>query len=151
VTIDINGMAHVILTVTRFEVAREFYGKLLPRLGMKPVFDGDKFFYCVGARTALGIEPCDRQFASERFVQQRVGLHHLCLRARSREDVDRCAALLEEIGATIVRGPQEGNWAPGYYYVLFEDPDGIRLEVNFVPGAGLLAEDAQFDPKSGYV
>lgn len=148
--IDINGMAHVILTVTRFEVAREFYGKLLPRLGMKPVFDGDKFFYCVGARTALGIEACDQQFASERFVQQRVGLHHLCLRARSREDVDRCAALLKEIGATIVRGPQEGNWAPGYYYVLFEDPDGIRLEVNFVPGAGLLAEGAQFDPKSGY-
>lgn len=150
-TIDINGMAHVILTVSRFEVAREFYRKLLPRLGMKPVFDGDQFFYCVGARTALGIEPCDQQFASERFVQQRVGLHHLCLRARSREDVDRCAALLKEIGATIVRGPQEGNWAPGYYYVLFEDPDGIRLEVNFVPGAGLLAEGAQFDPKSGYV
>jgi len=24
--------------------------------------------------------------------------------------------------------------------VLFEDPDGIRLEVNFVPGKGLLAE-----------
>jgi hypothetical protein len=24
-TIEINGMAHVILTVTRFEVAREFY------------------------------------------------------------------------------------------------------------------------------
>jgi hypothetical protein len=23
--------------------------------------------------------------------------------------------------------------------VLFEDPDGIRLEVNFVPGKGLLA------------
>jgi len=28
--------------------------------------------------------------------------------------------------------------------VLFEDPDGIRLEVNFVPGAGLLAEGAHF-------
>ena len=68
-------------------------------------------------------------------MQQRVGLHHLCLRARSREDVDRCAALLKVIDATIVRGPQEGTWAPGYYYVLFEDPDGIRLEVNFVPGA----------------
>jgi len=24
--------------------------------------------------------------------------------------------------------------------VLFEDPDGIRLEINFVPGKGLLAE-----------
>src|SRR5262249_61523622 len=29
-TIGINGMAHVILTVSRFEVAREFYRKLLP-------------------------------------------------------------------------------------------------------------------------
>jgi catechol 2,3-dioxygenase-like lactoylglutathione lyase family enzyme len=42
-TIEINGMAHVILTVSRFEVAREFYRKLLPEFGMKPVFDGDKF------------------------------------------------------------------------------------------------------------
>ena len=72
----------------------------------------------------------------ERFVHQRVGLHHLCLRARSREDVDKCAALLSEMGATIVRGPAEDTWAPGYYSVLFEDPDSIRLEVNFVPGAG---------------
>ena len=126
-TIEINGMAHVILTVSRFEVAREFYRKLLPEFGMKPVFDGDKLFYCVGARTAIGIEPCDPALAGERFVQQRVGLHHLCLRARSREDVDRCAALLKEMDATIVRGPMEGSWAPGYYYVLFEDPDGIRL------------------------
>jgi catechol 2,3-dioxygenase-like lactoylglutathione lyase family enzyme len=54
-TIEINGMAHVILTVSRFEVAREFYRKLLPEFGMKPVFDGEKLFYCVGARTAIGI------------------------------------------------------------------------------------------------
>ena len=71
-TIEINGMAHVILTVSRFEVAREFYRKLLPEFGMKPMFDGDKFFYCVGARTAIGIEPCDPALAGERFVQRRV-------------------------------------------------------------------------------
>ena len=28
---------------------------------------------------------------------------------------------------------------PGYYSVLFEDPDGIRPEVNYIPGRGLLA------------
>ena len=146
IVIEINGMAHVILTVSRFEVAREFYRRLLPECGMKVVSDGDRFFYCVGARTAIGIQPCDPALAGERFVQQRVGLHHLCLRAHSREDVDRCAALLGEMGVTIVRGPAEDTWAPGYYSVLFEDPDGIRLEVNFVPGAGLLAEGAQFRP-----
>jgi catechol 2,3-dioxygenase-like lactoylglutathione lyase family enzyme len=95
-------------------------GSLLPQFGMQPVFDGDKFFYCVGGRTAIGIEPCDPALASERFKQQRVGLHHLCLRARSREDVDRCASVLDEMAATIIRGPEEGSWAPGYYYVLFE-------------------------------
>jgi catechol 2,3-dioxygenase-like lactoylglutathione lyase family enzyme len=149
-TIEINGMAHVILTVSQFDAARAFYRRLLPEFGMKIVSDSDKFFYCVGARTAIGIEPCDPVFASERFVQQRVGLHHLCLRARSREDVDRCAALLKEMDAKIVRGPLEGSWAPGYYYVLFEDPDGIRLEVNFVPGSGLLADGASFNPTEGY-
>ena len=66
------------------------------------------------------------------------------------ELVDRCASVLEEMAATIIRGPEEGQWAPGYYYVLFEDPDGIRLEVNFVPGAGLLADGAQLNP-DGYV
>jgi catechol 2,3-dioxygenase-like lactoylglutathione lyase family enzyme len=148
--IGINGMAHVILTVSDFRRARAFYARLLPECGMKPVFDGPKFSYFVGARTAIGIEPCDPAYAGERFVQQRVGLHHLCLRARSREDVDRCADLLREMGATIVRAPAEGTWAPGYYSVLFEDPDGIRLEVNFVPGAGVLAEGTDFNAEDGY-
>ena len=31
--IEINGMAHVILTVSRFEVTREFYRRLLPEFG----------------------------------------------------------------------------------------------------------------------
>jgi catechol 2,3-dioxygenase-like lactoylglutathione lyase family enzyme len=117
---------------------------------MKPVVDGPKFTYFVGARTAIGIEPCDPAYRGERFVQQRVGLHHLCLRARTRDDVDRCATLVREMGATIVRAPAEGTWAPGYYSVLFEDPDGIRLEVNFVPGAGVLAEGAALNPDDGY-
>ena len=53
------------------------------------------------------------------------------------------------MNATIVRGPMEGTWAPGYYYVLFEDPDGIRLEVNFVPGAGVLADGDSVRPHHG--
>jgi catechol 2,3-dioxygenase-like lactoylglutathione lyase family enzyme len=120
-TIEINGMAHVILTVSRFDVARDFYRKLLLQYGMKPVFDGDKFFYCVGGPTAIGIEPCDPALGSERFNQRRVGLHDLCLRAPSREDVHRCAMVLKEMAATIIRGPEEGNWAQATTNVQFED------------------------------
>ena len=148
--IDINGMAHVILTVSQFGAARAFYGRLCVAMGMKPVFDGEKFCYWVGGRTAIGIEPCDPAYAGERFVQPRVGLHHICVRARTRDDVDRCAALLLEMNATIVRGPGENSWAPGYYSVLFEDPDGIRLELNHVPGVGLLEEGRSLNPAEGY-
>ncbi len=144
--ININGMAHVILTVSQFDKAKVFYSQIMPALGMENVFSGSNMCYFVGARTAVGIQPCAREFAGQRFEQQRVGLHHICLRARSREDVDATGDLLKRIGATIVRGPEEGHWAPGYYYVLFEDPDGIRLEVNFVPGQGVLARDATFNP-----
>jgi catechol 2,3-dioxygenase-like lactoylglutathione lyase family enzyme len=118
-TIGINGMAHVILTVSQFAAARAFYGRLLPALGMTPVCDTDKLFYCVGARTAIGIQPAGPAHNGDRFLQSRVGLHHLCLRARSREDVDRY-------------------------------PDGIRLEANFVPGAGVLQPDVKFNPAEGY-
>jgi len=137
---EINGIAHVMLTVSRFEECQPFYEKLLTFLGLTPVINADGMLYCVGGRTAVGIMRAADAHARERFVQERVGLHHLCLRAREREDVDRIHDFLKEIGAKIVHPPEDGPWAPGYYSVLFEDPDGIRLEVNHVPGKGLLAK-----------
>ncbi|MCH2548986.1 MAG: VOC family protein [Alphaproteobacteria bacterium] len=149
--IGINGMAHVILTVSQFSVAREFYSKLLPEFGMKLVHDGPDLFYHVGARTAIGIRKCDPEFDNERFQQYRVGLHHLCLRARTREDVEKTANLVNDLGAPIVRGPEQREWAPGYYYVLFEDPDGIRIEVNHIPGIGLLKPGETFGFEKDYI
>ncbi len=136
---EINGVAHVMLTVSDFNKCVSFYEKLLRFLGMKPVIKSDQMLYCVGGRTAVGIMSCADEHRGERFVQQRIGLHHLCLRARERADVDEAFRFLNEIGAKIVHPPEEGPWAPGYYSVLFEDPDGIRLEINHVPGKGLLA------------
>ena len=149
--IEINGMAHVILTVSQFDKAGHFYKGLLPKFGMTLVHDGEDFCYHVGARTAIGIRKCDPEFLGERFKQYRVGLHHLCLRARSKNDVDKTAKLASSLGAKIIRGPEERDWAPGYYYVLFEDPDGIRLEVNFIPGAGLLRKGESFGSGEDYV
>jgi catechol 2,3-dioxygenase-like lactoylglutathione lyase family enzyme len=148
--IEINGVAHVILTVSEWDRARAFYGALLPFLGLTNVFSGDDFAYWVGGRTAVGINRCEPARAAERFVQGGIGLHHVCFRCRSRDDVDRVHAFLVEQGAAIVHGPEEGSWAPGYYSVLFEDPAGVRLEVNHVPGAGVLAEGVAFNPADDY-
>jgi catechol 2,3-dioxygenase-like lactoylglutathione lyase family enzyme len=143
---EINGMAHAVLTVSNFETAVPFYEKLLAFLGMKRVFKGEEFLYYVGGRTALGISKGDERYRQERFIQRRVGLHHLCFRARERSDVDSFYGFLQELGAKIVHPPEDGAWAPGYYSVLFEDPDGIRLEMNHVPGQGLLAEGVSMKP-----
>jgi catechol 2,3-dioxygenase-like lactoylglutathione lyase family enzyme len=143
VTVEINGMAHIILTVRDFPAARKFYGDLLPFLGLTPVIDSPEYYYCVGGRTALGLRPADPAHAGERYAQGRSGLHHLCFRARSREDVDELHRFLVARGAQVVHPPREEPWAPGYYSVLFEDPDGIRLEANFVPGRGLLEPGAR--------
>ena len=94
----------------------------------------------------MGIQRCAPEYERERFVPNRVGLHHACLRARSRADVDAVAQKLKYMGAFIDRGPIEAEWAPGYYYIVFEDPDGIRLEVNYVPGKGLLAGETPIAP-----
>jgi len=81
------------------------------------------------------------------FDQLRAGLHHFCLRARSREDVDAVAHFAEEIGAKIMHPAEDGSqFAPGYYSVLFEDPDGIRVEVNYVPGKGHFGAGGRLGP-----
>jgi catechol 2,3-dioxygenase-like lactoylglutathione lyase family enzyme len=135
---EINGIAHVMLTVSNFEACLPFYEKLLTFLGLTPVIKADEMLYCVGGRTAVGIVKAEER--GGRFVQLRVGLHHLCFRARERADVDTLHQFLCSIGAKIVHPPVDGAWAPGYYSVLFEDPDGIRLECNHVPGRGLLTD-----------
>jgi catechol 2,3-dioxygenase-like lactoylglutathione lyase family enzyme len=135
---EINGIAHIFLTVSNYEACAAFYEPLLQFLGMKTVLKAEGYLYCVGGRTAVGITAADPRHRGERFVQQRIGLHHLCVRARERADVDACYAFVQQLGATIIHPPEEGPWAPGYYSLLFEDPDGVRLEINHVPGKGLL-------------
>jgi catechol 2,3-dioxygenase-like lactoylglutathione lyase family enzyme len=139
-TTEINGIAHIFLTAANFERAREFYRKLLPFLGLKPVIDSEGVYYCVGGRTVLAIRAPSPENAGAAFDQNRIGLHHLCFRASERADVDELHDFLISINTKIIRVPREDSWAPGYYSLLFEDPDGIWLELNHVPGKGLLTE-----------
>ncbi len=135
---EINGIAHIQLTVRDLERSIEFYEPLLHFLGMATLFKVPEIFYCVGSRTGVAISPADPEEVDEPFHQGRVGLHHFCFRARSRADVDEIYEFAKGLGAVIVHPPQEDGFAPGYYSVLFEDPDGIRIEANYVPGKGNL-------------
>jgi catechol 2,3-dioxygenase-like lactoylglutathione lyase family enzyme len=139
-SIDINGIAHIYITVQDMGRVKPFYEKMLAAFGMQCLVDTPELYYCVGARTGVGIRA---GHADAEFDQYHAGLHHLCFRARNRDSVDLLAALIEPMGGRLVHPPTEDDWAPGYYSVLFEDPCGTRLEVNYVPGKGNL--DAAVD------
>jgi catechol 2,3-dioxygenase-like lactoylglutathione lyase family enzyme len=140
---EIAGVAHVQLTVNDLQRAVEFYEKVLGYLGLRPAMRFPGGLYMVGGKTAVMITQSSEENRAVGFDQRRIGLHHLCFRARSREDIDEFHRFLVREAVRIVHAPEDGPWASGYYSVLFEDPDGIRLEVNFVPGKGLFEDLAK--------
>ncbi len=140
-TVEVNGIAHIQLTVNDPERCVPFWEKLCHFMGMKTLIRADEIVYCIGSRTGILVRGAPPEKRDRPFDQDRPGLHHLCFRARSRETVDAIHTfLVEELDAKIVHPPEEASFAPGYYSVLFEDPDGIRIEANFVPGKGHLKE-----------
>ena len=146
-SVAVNGIAHIQLTVRDPERCVPFWEKLCHFLEMKTLIRGEGIVYCIGSRTGILVRGASEEHRGVAFDQNRPGLHHLCFRARQREDVDAIHGfLVDELDAKIVHGPEEGEFAPGYYSILFEDPDGIRVEVNHVPGKGHLGPGGRLGP-----
>jgi catechol 2,3-dioxygenase-like lactoylglutathione lyase family enzyme len=147
-SVSVNGIAHIQLSVGDPGRCLPFWERLCHFLDMKTLIKGEEVVYCIGSRTGILVRAAPPEKRVERFDQDRAGLHHFCFRARSREDVDAVYRfLVEQLDARIIHPPEEGSqFAPGYYSVLFEDPDGIRVEVNYVPGQGHFGAGGRLAP-----
>lgn len=147
-SIEINGVAHIQMTLREPEAGLPFWERLCHFLGMKTLIRNEDTVYCIGGRTGILVRAAPQGKRGKVFDQWTAGLHHLCLRARSAEDVDLVYEYArDELQAKIVHPPEAGDrFAPGYYSVLFEDPDGIRIEVNYVPGQGHFGEKGRLGP-----
>lgn len=146
-SVELNGIAHIQLTVID-PAGVSFWEKLCHFLQMKTLIKGDGVVYCIGSRTGILVRADEEARNAGAFDQRRAGLHHFCFRARDREDVDAIHRFVrDELGARIVHPPEDApHFAPGYYSLLFEDPDGIRVEVNHVPGKGHLGAAGRLGP-----
>lgn len=130
--IESLGVDHIDLSVRDLARSTEFYGRVLGYLGFRRV--GHESYVAfgnglmnVGLRAAPeGSEPP--------FDRSRVGLHHLSLKVRRREDVDRFHDAIARDGVAVLDSPAEyPQYGPGYYAVFFADPDGMKLEVVHFP------------------
>ena len=78
------------------------------------------------------------------FATDRPGLHHLSFEVESVEAVQAAEARVRDAGSKLYHDGivphAEGAPSGG---IFFEDPDGIRLELNHVPGRGLFDTKTQ--------
>jgi glyoxylase I family protein len=132
-----RGVHHVILTVNDLERSRGFYVELMPRVGYPERWEttGAPVIGWSGSGGSFWIKRAAPKYARATFSKDRVGLCEVAFRAESREQVDALARDVVGFGGKILDPPKDyPNYAPGYYSVFFADPDGIKLELVFLPG-----------------
>ncbi len=132
-----TGVHHVDLVVSSIERSLPFYTDLLGPLGFHTVSEvegerGETIFYLSGPGTSIGLREALSE--SKAYDRYRVGLHHVAFEADSRGQVDERAAWVRAQGRELESEPQEYAYTPGYYAVFFYDPDGLKLEIVYVPG-----------------
>jgi catechol 2,3-dioxygenase-like lactoylglutathione lyase family enzyme len=138
-----SEIAHLDVVVCDLERSAAFYGELLAPLGWRTHGTivgerGERVVYLQAAHgTQLGLREPPAAAARPRPPDRYdVGMHHLAFGADSREVVRDRARWLRDRGARLESGPQEYDYAPGYYSVFFLDPDGLKLEVLHLPRSG---------------
>jgi catechol 2,3-dioxygenase-like lactoylglutathione lyase family enzyme len=144
-SVEVNGIAHIQLTVRNPEACLPFWEKLCHFLEMETLIRNDNTVYCIGSRTGILVRGAPVDNRQSVFDQNKPGLHHFCFRVRSNEDIDNIYRFVtSELNAKVIHGPEDGSqFAPGYYSILFEDPDGIRVEFNHVPGKGHFGDEGR--------
>ncbi|MEJ6401854.1 VOC family protein [Yoonia sp. 2307UL14-13] len=133
-----GSINHLRLTVTDIPRSEVFYGRFAEFMGYKlvertetrlswamPASHGNLQFLILSV--AENAQPHDRYAA---------GFHHCAWNAETREQVDQFHNLLVENGVEILDPPADYGYEPGYYAVFFADPDGLKLELAYVPQCG---------------
>jgi catechol 2,3-dioxygenase-like lactoylglutathione lyase family enzyme len=132
------GLHHVDIVVSSLQRSLPLYRSLLQPLGYTEAHEfrgerGEPVWYLDGdgVGASLGIRAA--QSETEAVDRYRVGLHHLAFEASSREQVEERYRWARAEGLEIEEEPREWSYVEGYYATFFHDPDGIKLEVVFVP------------------
>ena len=132
-----TGFHHLDIVVTSIERSLPFYRDLLVPLGWHGLGEvqgerGETIHYLSGPGSSLGLR--EAMTPSEGpYDRYRVGLHHIAFEAPTRSAVDERTEWLRAHAVEIESGPQAYWYLPGYYAVFFYDPDGLKLELVFVP------------------
>ena len=127
---EIIGIDHVYFTVSDLDASRRFYDRvMLGVLGFRKnafTLGGDPHVQYFNRHFGVVLRPSRAGAPHDPYSP---GLHHLCLRVDSADDVRDVADRLRAIGVDATEPRCYPDYATDYVATFFQDPDGIRLEV----------------------
>lgn len=126
---EVIGIDHVYFTVRDLPKSRAFYDVVLGTLGFRSgkfSIGGDPHASYYNRHFGIVLRPARNTTAHDPYA---AGLHHFCLRVDQSSDVDTVARDLAAAGVSASQPKLYPEYAPDYYAIFLEDPDGLRLEV----------------------
>jgi len=126
---EVIGIDHIYLAVRDLEASRRFYDVVMKILGFRSgsfAIGGDAHASYYNRHFGFVLRPARTAAAHDPYA---AGLHHFCLRVDRAADVDAIAAQLRDAGIEVTTPRLYPEYAPDYYALFLDDPDGIRLEV----------------------
>lgn len=127
---EIIGIDHIYIAVRDLGLSEAFYDQVMPELGFRKntfsINDAPHIQY-YNRYFGYVLRPAGQNTPAHNPYQS--GLHHLCFRVESIEDVNKVAQALNTLGIQHTNPKIYPAYAEDYYAIYFEDPDGIRLEI----------------------
>ncbi len=129
-----SSLEHISLNVSDPKKSFPFYRDFFTYLGYKIIVDEEDCLAVRGEGADFWFSSTDGEYISNGFHRKNTGLNHLAFSLPSKEDIDRFhnEFLKPHNILTLYGSPKLfPEYTHDYYAVFFEDPNRIKLEVNY--------------------
>lgn len=128
--VEVTALDHIYVAVADLNRSERFYDVVMKilgfRKGTKPIA-GERHLHYFNPVTQYTIRRA--KAGAPGHDPYAVGLHHVCFQVASGAEVDEAAHMLREEGVETSDPALYPEYAPDYYAIFFDDPDGMRLEI----------------------
>jgi glyoxylase I family protein len=127
--IEVTALDHLYVSVADLSVSEAFYDPVMRLLDFRKgtgAVAGEPHLHYYNRVLHYTLRPARSKAPHDPYA---AGLHHVCLRVQTHEDVDNAMRALRDLGISATEARAYPEYGPDYYATFFQDPDGIRLEI----------------------
>jgi glyoxylase I family protein len=126
---EIIGIDHIYVSVSDLKISERFYDVVMQALGFRKnefQIEGERHIQYFNRHFGYVLRPARTKQSHDPYTP---GLHHLCLRVESEEQVIEATKALKDQDIAVTEARRYPEYAPDYFACFLSDPDGVRLEI----------------------